>query len=432
MVVLRGIVAATGVLTVAATYLAGRELFSRRAALFGASILTVSFLHVRNSHYATNDVLATFFLGLSFLFSARVYTRGRTGDYLLAGLFGGLGTATKYNVGFFCVAILAAHLMRDRRLGRHGGQWQRHLPLVASALASLAAFILATPYSVLDFQTFWYDFRTQSGFGADPWRGQATKASAILYLETLARGFGIIPLALAVVGVVLAARRERLRLALLAAVPLVYLAFMSGQQLFFARFAIPLLPFLAMLAGYAVHQLGCLAKQSSWSTVLSLAVAAAAVAQPLALSAQHDDLCGREDTRALAVAWIEANVPSSATVAVESYSQLNSPFGWKSRQLRGTSVYWPEKDVDATEVLSGRFDYVITTSFGYESWWASDHPPSIYKSLEDRGRLVAVFAPGPGGTDVGYSLDDGYTPFWYLAERERPGPTVKIYEMRQP
>ena len=56
----RSISALFGTLTVAAVYYAGKELFSRRTGIFAAAILAVSLLHVRNSHYATNDVPATF------------------------------------------------------------------------------------------------------------------------------------------------------------------------------------------------------------------------------------------------------------------------------------------------------------------------------------------------------------------------------------
>src|SRR5450756_1122490 len=77
MLAMRGLEAVAGTLTIIAIYLTGRELLGRRAALIGSALLAVSFLHVRNSHYATNDILATCLLAFSFFYATRIYTRGR-------------------------------------------------------------------------------------------------------------------------------------------------------------------------------------------------------------------------------------------------------------------------------------------------------------------------------------------------------------------
>lgn len=452
LVVLRGAVAVVGVLTVIATYLAGRELLSRRAALFGAGLLAVSFLHVRNSHYATNDVLATGLLAISFLFSARIYTRGRLSDYLLAGLFGGLGTSAKYNVGLFAAAILVAHLARvpghrqtgsphqngylEGTSGSKPGEtagWRRHLLLLAAAGMSLGGFLLGTPYALLDFPAFASDFRDQLSYGSEPWFGQQAEPSAQIFLTVLAWGLGLLPLLLAFWGGLSMGRREKGRLLLLLAVPASYFLFMSTQKLFFARFALPALPFLALLAGQGLDAIGRRWKGSRWPNGLTILLLAAATAQPLSLSLQHDRLLARADTRFLAAQWIDSHLPRDASLAVESYAQLDPKFGWKGYQVEDSYVFWPENEQTRSRAMSGRYQFVVVSSFGYGPWQglggSSSTLPPQYRSLEEKGRLVAVFAPGYGNSELPYAIDDMYTPFWHLFDRERPGPTVRIYEM---
>lgn len=429
--------ALAGTLTIPAVYLAARELMGRKAALMGALFLAVAFLHVRDSHYATNDILSVFFLSLSFLFSTRVYTRGRPADYMLAGIFGGLGTSAKYNVGFFGVALIIAHLLR---LANNRSAWasiRPNLPLLLGGAAALVSFFAGTPYALLDFRSFLADFLAQYDLGSNPWSGQHAVPAPLLYGTNLVQGFGLIPLFLAAIGIFLAWKRERLELALLLVTPALYLLFMFPQQLFFARFAISLLPYLSILAGYAASRLLSLGPKSSRQGMAFLLLVVA-VAQPLAMSAQADLLLGKQDTRALAAEWIEHNTPPDTSVAVEHFAHLDGDKlhwdRWNSYQGRNAFVFWPDDAQERNQGLSGDYQYVVVSSFAYGPWQLNSPgpsaPPVQYEALEKRGQLVARFGPARENQDVPYSQDDMYTPFWQLFNRERPGPTVAIYSMR--
>ena len=88
--------ALAGTATVLMTYLVGRKLLGTWPSLAGALLLAVAFLPVRDSHYAVNDIPATFLLMASFLFATRIPS-GTVGKglvpYLLSGLLLGLGVA---------------------------------------------------------------------------------------------------------------------------------------------------------------------------------------------------------------------------------------------------------------------------------------------------------------------------------------------------
>lgn len=432
----RGISTLAGTLTVVSVYQIGKELFGRKAGIFAASLLAVCFLHVRNSHYSTNDILATFFMTLSVLYSSRVLAKGRITDYLLAGLFGGLGVSAKYNVGFFALALLVAHVGRMRNTAKPILSLGSCFPLAAGGLVSIAAFLAGTPYAVLDSSSFVADFRNQSGYGGSPWYGQEDQVPLLMYLSALARGFGPIALGLAATGLVLAVRTRRWPVAVLVSIPVAYLLFMSTQKLFFARFAIPTVPFVALFAGYAIQHLSNIQVRWLGQAGIALLVLSASIVWPSALSWQHAVLLGRSDTRSLTAAWIDQHLPPEASLAMEGFAQLDAIFRWRGHHVEGVWVYWPENEGATSTALSGKYEYVVVSSFGYGPWQRKDDEPSVlpprYQSLREGGRLLALFGAGHGGSEIPYAQDDMYTPFWHLMDRERPGPTVRIYRMDRP
>ena len=432
----RSISAIAGALTPLAVYLAAMELFrDRRPAIFGAAVMAVPLLHVRDSHFATNDVLCTFLLSLSFLFASRIYRRGGLANYILAGLMGGLATTTKYNAGFFCVGILVAHCLSERQAAKQETLLRRHAPLLISGLAAMAAYLVGTPYTILNFPRFWYDFRTQLGFGARLWGGQDDLPTPLLYLYALQQGFGVLPLVLAILAIPILFGQGWRRFAVVMSIPTIYLAFMFGQRLFFARFAMPVLPFLSLLAGFTLWKASTRVNRPLLRRALSGVLLTATLAQPLAFSWQHVILIGRDDTRATAAAWIESNVPRGATIGAEIRTGLHTPFAWKGTgaPMPGTSIIHPEDPEDIQEVTSGRFDYLITGSWGYDEWLQRANSPleqhPLFGYLERVGKPVLIVRPGENGTDLPYSFEDTMTPFWHLFDRERPGPTVVVYQL---
>ncbi|MGE5619210.1 MAG: ArnT family glycosyltransferase [Sphingomonadaceae bacterium] len=431
----RSFSALAGALTVALVYQIGKELFDAKAGIYASCLLGVSLLHVRNSHYATNDILAVLLLTASLLFSVRIYTRGAAIEYLLAGLCGGLGVSAKYNVGFFFVAIVVAHLARALSSSQTKHLQRPHILLALGGAASAVGFVLGTPYSVLDFPSFLAGFLSQYGLGAENWLGQQAQPTPILFLSTLLHGLGLLPMVFAGTGIVLALQRDRWRLALLLSTPLAYFSFMSTQRLFFARFAMPLLPYLALLAGYGLYRLTERSHAPLWQRALPLLLLVLGVAQQLTLSWQHNYLLGQKDTRSLAAAWIGANTPEGSSIAMDGYSQEDNKFRWSSYSSRDTWVYWPGNDSTRPHIVSGDFDYVVIGSFGYGPWLLEGADPSLlppeYRILESEAELIAVFGPGLGGADLHYSQDDMYTPYWHLTDRERPGPTIRIYDTKR-
>jgi hypothetical protein len=236
---------------------------------------------------------------------------------------------------------------------------------------------------------------------------------------------------LAGLGALAMLRRSPRAFGLVVAFPLANFAFMVRQELFFARFAIPMLPFLAILAAYGLARVHGLLRPLPLRKGLALGLTVIALVQPAAYSIQSDLVDSRDDTRILADRWITANLSDQTLLLADTTSELRPWHLWPSRV--GLPVRYFDQITDPAPLAAEprRPLYVAITSFGYDGVrrGAGDTTvlPAEYSAYEQQGHLVATFTAGRSGTQVPYAQDDTYTPFWYLLERERPGPTVRIY-----
>lgn len=433
--------AVMGALTVAALGWIGWRALGPWAGLLSSLFMALAFIHVRDSHYATNDVPAVLLLALSVGASLTLLQRPRLRGYLLAGLFGGLATSTKYNAGLFALPLLVAHLVavwraRDGKF-RPPLLRQLVLPPVLAGLVALVAYLAGTPYTVLDFPKWLADFRTQASFVDESWEGQATLPLGVPYLLALGAGLGWPMLGLAVAGLVVLARLRPALGLVLAAFPVAYLLFMLRSELFFVRFALPVVPFLCLFAAVAVVAAAERAARRSRPLGAAVAVLLCGIAlvQPTLDTVRHNLLVGQDDTRVLAARWALANVPPGAKLAVEEYTirdRRPRAYGGPAWQLDTDLLDVNElRRADPTAPLRGSTRYFMISSFQQDRFAGGLDSPQrrFYEALAREGRVVAHFAPGRGGASLPFDLEDLYTPFWGLERYERPGPTITVYEL---
>jgi hypothetical protein len=366
--------------------------------------------------------------------------------YLLAGVAGGLATSTKYNMGFFLAPLVVAHVMGvgERASGRAGEKRTSFSPaLVLAAVAGVAGYLAGTPYTLLDWGRFWADFLEQYRFGESRWLGQPLEPVGLLYVVTLLQGFGAVPLGLALIGLAVACRERKAAAAVVLAFPIVYLLFLVPKALFFPRFVVPLLPFLALLAAYGASEVvGRL--RHGWRMAGAGLLLGVAVAQPLANDLLHNRLLVEKDTRVLANEWVQANLPPGSRLKIEDYSLRDS--STQSRTYTpNTAQLRIERFEGSPEADSARYfaernvQFVVTSSFAYDRYLM--HPPlpaqqeaalryeRLHRSLDQRAELVGQFSPGRDGQVLPFRLEDMMTPFWSLEQYERPGPTIRIYSL---
>ena len=437
-------VAVLATLSIGAIAWAGARLFDRRVALVAAALMAVAFLPVHYGHFALNDAALLLPVCVALAGAAGILRGGGTRELLLAGAACGVAAAFKYTAGIVLVAIVAAVLLApgDRRARVRG--------LAIAAAAAAAGFLALNPYALLSFEAFRTGLGEQSAAASEGGKlGLDPVHPLRYYLGTLTWGLGVVPLLAAVAGgLALWLRRYRVAMLLLPA-PLLFFAFMGAQDRFFARWALPVYPFLILLAAWAaVAALERARRLPQWAVV---AVAAAALgAQGLVYAVHNDAVLERDDTREAARAWMLANIPRGAKVVIEPIA----PDAWGGEWVKRPTSHFvfdsagnrsllrePKLEDYARTLRPDLIDayrrsgdcWVVTGSIisGRPAVAPARAPLAVryYERLRREGEVVYRAGPfGAGGSGPGFSFDDSYN--WRPLAYERPGPEIVIYRLR--
>jgi Dolichyl-phosphate-mannose-protein mannosyltransferase len=427
---------------------AGRRLFDLRVGLVAGALLAVAFLPVHYSHLAVNDVPALAPLCLSLVGVAGVYRRGHLADYALAGAALGVACATKYTSGIVLLCLLAAAATSQSPplKGTVSGL------VVAGALA-VVGFLVANPYALLDLDGFRAGLAEQSEASSDGGGklGLVGESGHLYYLSTLTWGLGWLPAVAAAAGAVgLWLRDRRLALVLVPA-PLVFLLFMGAQDRFFARWLLPVYPLLCLLAAWAAVETAARVRQGrTWPVVVAGALLCV---QGLVFSIHNDLVLARDDTRALARAWMVENIPEGDRVVIEPIApdqwamdtgRPSAATGtgnrwnkWPTSRFRGQVIKLEDFERTLRTSLLDRYAragycHVVTgsTQYGRALTEPGEVPQAIRYYDELRRRADVVYRVSPRGEEPvrGFSFDFSFNS--YPLDYVRPGPEVVIYRLR--
>jgi 4-amino-4-deoxy-L-arabinose transferase-like glycosyltransferase len=390
----RILAAAIGLGGVAAAWWLGRSAYGAAAGVLAGAACAVSTVHVVYSHMAVTDVLLTTLVTISLALLL-------TGRLEWAGVAAGLAASAKYPGILLAVPILLVGWRQWRRLGLAAG-------------GAVLAFLVTSPFVVIHAGAAWDDIERVQRLGRAGWLGfEDDPATPLAFLDRLWDALGpfllvaAAGLALAVSELVLeqhkrwprgraAAFQSRFRGVrrglVLEQHKLADLALASFALLWFAqllplnahhdRYVLPLVPVLGALAGRLPR----------------LAPAALALlVVPLIWSVGEVRELTRTDTRVVAHAWIEQNVPADALVAAESSTPSVDP-----RPTLGLELPGPGRELDPNrdlERLRARgADYVLVTGdVADRVLAAADRYPreaAFYGELESASERVLLVSPG--------------------------------------
>ncbi|WP_420146430.1 ArnT family glycosyltransferase [Sphingobium sp.] len=302
----------TGLGCIYLIYRVGREAAGSAAGLIAAALLACNGLHIELSQVIRTDMIASLFMLGSCLFTLRAASTGRMRHHMLAGIMLGLGGATKWPSLLFIVNAPGAILYRWRQDG-----WRRCLILLPVAIAcAIVALCLASPYLLLDHATVLRDLGGEARTAHPGSTGGTAMENMLWYARhVVLNGFGPVGAILATMGLALAPWRAR-RLAL-AALPgaALFFAGIAFQALIWERWAVPLLPWIAIAIAIALVTLvGKL--REKWQPA-AMAIMLAALLFPMASGSASRTRMRAHDTRQMASQWVREHVPAGKSLLIE-------------------------------------------------------------------------------------------------------------------
>ena len=389
----RGLSVLFAVASVCLVFVIGRRLTGRALpGLLAALLLALSATHVANSRYIAPDVFLVFFLLLAFWGALQVYDHGRLRDYALAGAAVGLVAATKYNGAIMLVVVVIAHTLRT---GWRGFFDRR---LFTAIGVSALAFLAGTPFALFDAESFLAGVRIEAqhystGHVGSEGNALAWYASFLWTSEGVTVVLALLALAYAVV------TRDR-RLLLLAAFPVIYFGFISTFVVRNDRTAMPLLPFLYLLAVLLLARLRWSADTPAARRTLGVAgsvvLLVAMLAWPAVRTVAETQRLTTVNSLETARVWLDQNLAPGTRVAVESYAPYVDPQRFVVQGFYKLIDNSPEWYIDhgySTLVFSQR---MFRRFYDEPDKYAAEI--ALYEALFQRCQPLRVF------TDGGYEV----------------------------
>lgn len=389
-------------------FLLGRRCFSTHVGLAGAALWAVIPLWVSYGRIVRTDSAGVFFALLALLLILRLLERASLRNQVAAGAAVGVGISTRYFLVTLLAALVAAGIMALRR----------HSPgasvrgIAAGVSAAIAAFVLTTPYFLLDWSAARASLTNEnaSHVGHD---GLSPAGNLWWYLRDAIPSVISWPVALlAVVGIFFAIvhRRDPRRLVLLVA-GATFLVAISMSKLHWDRWPLPILPVFVLFAVDGLVGLASALDARVGRPALAPTFAVVGVALVAFLPAkevvQLNMRESRPSTRVLARQWIEKNVPEDSSVVREL----------KTAPLNDTDLRWmsrfslPYGGWTLDQYRLEGFQYFVTNASISGAYTTQPHhypaQARLYRELRQQACLLHVFRP----------------------TASRDGPVIRVYEL---
>jgi len=390
---------------------------NRLLGLFPALAATVAFLLapgvVQYAQIVRMDAFLILFVVLTLHFAVRIVAEPTSRNFVLAGMAVGAAVVSKYPGVIVAVTVPAAGLLAARE-GR--------VPLRTAfdlcdraAIASLATAFVLAPYIFLNFSAMLEDVFFEA-------RSQHLSATSLGFLDNLLFYFGFgpdvsgIPKILGVPAVIaglsgyllLLSRHPRSPLVLYPLFGAAFIVFIAILPLQWTRWALPVTPVIAVgigvLAAEIADRLRTPRNVTGMVALLAVLLVVGTPALRPALLRAFD-----RDTRVIAAAWAETNLPPATRVALETYAPQLSAYRYDvlvpvGGALRPMHEVWPGRPLPrpyfgsfGSQVEPGDFvaaDFVITS--GWEERYRAEQSTypneyALYQWLRQNFVEVQVF-----------------------------------------
>jgi hypothetical protein len=445
----RTLVALVGTATVWLLHRLATRIFDRTTALVAAFLLAVAFLHVRDSHFGVLDVPMTAFVVAAMLPFATTFARPEERrPWVLAAVCSGLAASTKYNGGI--VALIGVASLLAALPGATSERRRRVATNFALFVAVTGgAFLAGTPFALLDAPKFIEDLR----FDSDHLLGGHGLVLQIGWRHfpsfTLWYGLGAPLLMAGLAGMLtLAAVTVRRRgsetgftrrggsetrpysqALLVCLFPLAYYAAIGRGYTVFARYVLPVVPFLCLAAAWLLASVTRRFSRPALSASATIAGALLLAAPSIQRGVAFDRLMTHTDTRVLALEWLNGSRGTDDWVYQAPKSFLYPEVG----------IERPANMVAALDPIG---QFVDANGAAIAPQWIvlADSPLRLYTApspdlarIIERDYVLATMILATRGVEPPEWFDQQDQFFAPMADfqlRDRPGPEIRIFKRR--
>src|ERR1700687_10497 len=311
-----------GTLTVLLLISLGTRLYDRSVGLLAGLLLAACALHIQNSRFVTVDVTLTFFVLLALYQLVRVSLEGTAMRFVVAGVCIGFATATKFSALplFLPLGIAALHrAFVERRLLSVAGRCG------LAVGAAVAAFAIAEPYAIINYQKFMHDFLEQSHMvrnaGALPFTTQYMHTTKFAYdldqliVWCMGPALGLVAVWATLTRVGTAWRTRRAEEWILLAWVIPFFLVTGWFEVKFPRYLLPIYPLMILWAAEWLMR-----KYRSGALLGRLALPVV-VAGTLATAFAYMSIYTQPHTVVTASEWVFRHVPSGSKILTQDWDE---------------------------------------------------------------------------------------------------------------
>jgi hypothetical protein len=457
--------AVMGTLTIYVVYELSKLVFNKKTALISALFLSLSYLHVRDSHFGVTDITVTFFILCSAFYIMKSYYSNRTRHYVLAGIFSGIASSIKYMGVFLYFPMLCSHYFHYKK---YSSKMFLNKNIFLFFACSILFFLLGSPFILLDINTFIDGFmqEIENVFVKD-YKALFLRGWFFHMKFTLFHGMGFTLLVSSLAGLVLFFKKSFREALVFIGFPLLFYLVSGKSYRVYVRYAIPLVPFLCITAAYFVELLGMNIKKISGANASRFftAVLSAAILLPSSLNiVKFNSILSKKDNRLVTESWIKNHVPPGSTIAqiINDYAKpiKSSPMQYliekyQDRKKENSKLAHHDEKIARFEILLNDFsdyrfwtfhpetrrftwngkvqdslpEYIVVSQYALENY-REEIPEDL---LRNRYRLIQSFEAInlEDSRNRFDQFDAFYLPYCGFSQVERPGPNLYVYRLVQ-
>ncbi len=306
-----------GAFTAVPIYMAGKKMFSEKVGLISALAIAIFPFHVLHSHYGLTDVPTAFLISWVVYFAALIVKKDKLLFYILVGVFVGLAASTKYHGGLSALVIVLVyfgkHLLSRDFKAAFDNIWKPFL----SACSALLAFLVGTPFALLDWKTFsrtdgpkgaFWQFKNVGSVSFPEQIQQFLSAMTHQFLDDwspvfiMLFVFGFFYAVYLIVRGKIKPKEQILNLIIVFVPALAFLFYISGFSKNRSHYYIIAYPFVVLGIGWFWEKL-----QKQFSKKIGIFLFLIIFSVPLFLSGKTAAIYAREDTRVSLYHWYKEN-----------------------------------------------------------------------------------------------------------------------------